>query len=181
MSLITTSRRPTIQARILIRDLSLLIPGGLRVNRGKTSFNGLLVKSLENGRYCLIIVDSEGNKPSSINIFKLDDGCKILSKHKLKIHRLIDKTDISNLRVPVKANRYFTVDEGMRPEMLEGINTITENIGLKRIGYNQLKDTSGIIFYFKSENSSSVLSFHIAPSMVEIGPRIYIKQILSGD
>ncbi|MEM2093081.1 MAG: hypothetical protein QW056_06780 [Candidatus Bathyarchaeia archaeon] len=74
MILLTTSRRPTRSVRTLCRDLSHVIPGVLRVNRGKMSKDEIAEKALEVKAEKVVIINRWKGGPGKIELFKLDFG-----------------------------------------------------------------------------------------------------------
>ncbi|WEU39744.1 MAG: Brix domain-containing protein [Candidatus Odinarchaeum yellowstonii] len=177
MSLITTSRHPSVKARILIRDLSHVLPCCVRINRGKANLLTLIAQTIQSGKHTLIIVDSKRSTPSSINIIRIHDNTTILNKSVLVISDFEEKKSISNLRVPEKTSHYYIIDRETPAELTEKISRILEDLEVKRISVEELENINGIIFYLKWEGNAVILKFYLAPSMSELGPRIKIKDV----
>ena len=178
MSLITTSRHPAVKARVLIKDISHLLPDCLRINRGKASLSALVVKALQNSKHTIIIVDSKKSIPASLHILQISVNARILKDFKILITGFEEKTSVSRLRVPETASRYYLLDENLPNQIIEKISEISKLLGLKKIEHAQLNNISGILFYFKLENNTVTLKFYLTPSMNELGPRLKIQAII---
>jgi len=66
---ITTSLRPSRRTRTFTKELSRLIPGALRITRGKLSFQALHALSVDMGAEMLIVVDSGMGNPSRMVVY----------------------------------------------------------------------------------------------------------------
>ncbi|MEM2109846.1 MAG: hypothetical protein QW327_05100 [Candidatus Odinarchaeota archaeon] len=180
MSLITTSRHPAIKARVLIKDLSHLLPNCLRINRGKASLSALVMKALQNSKHTIIIVDSKKSIPDSLHILQIGVNARILNDFRILITGFEEKTSVSSLRAPETAPRYYLIDENLPNQVIDKISEISKSLGLNKIDNAQLNNISGVVFYFKLENNTVTLKFYLAPSMDELGPRLKIQQIVKG-
>jgi len=72
--LVTTSHRPSQRLRSFIKDLTLILPGSLRVNRGKRRLADLAYLALANNKKYVIVVDRWRGNPSLIRIYTLNMG-----------------------------------------------------------------------------------------------------------
>jgi len=67
--IITTSLRPSRRTRTFTKELSQLIPGALRITRGKLNFQALHALSVDMGAEKLIVVDSSMGNPSRMVVY----------------------------------------------------------------------------------------------------------------
>ncbi len=178
MSLITTSRRPSVKARILIRELSYILPSCVRINRGKANLSSLIAQAIQLGKSNLVIVDSKKNTPSSINIIRIKDDTTIIGRNILLISEFEEKKSISNLRVPENIPRYYIIDGGVPLNLSGRLSELLDSLGVRKINVERLKSISGVVFYFKWEVNEIILKFYSAPSMSELGPRLKIKDVI---
>ena len=70
MILITTSRRPSKRTRTLIRDFLHVIPGAVRVNRGKKSLQDLRQDAVKFGLDRVLIVGERKGNPGLLRFYK---------------------------------------------------------------------------------------------------------------
>jgi len=68
--LITTSHRPSRRTRTLIRDLSHVIPGSVRVNRGKKSLEDLRQEAIKYGLDRVLVVGERKGNPGLLRFYK---------------------------------------------------------------------------------------------------------------
>ncbi len=69
--LITTSRRPTRRTRSLCNDLARVIPGAVRINRGKLSLEGVALRAIELGADRIILVSVYKGNPGKMHFFEV--------------------------------------------------------------------------------------------------------------
>lgn len=74
MFLVTTSHRPSQRLRSFTKDLALMLPGSLRVNRGKRRLVDLAYLALAYKKKYVIVVDRWRGNPSLIRIYTLNTG-----------------------------------------------------------------------------------------------------------
>ncbi len=66
---ITTSHKPSPRLRSFVKDLASVIPGAIKVNRGKKTLEDLLYDSIEYKADRLIIVGERKGNPGSIKVY----------------------------------------------------------------------------------------------------------------
>ncbi len=71
--LLTTSRNPTPRIRTFCSELARMIPGIVRVNRGKMSADEVAEKALECEADRTVIVDRRHGGPGDIKLFKIGE------------------------------------------------------------------------------------------------------------
>jgi len=70
--LITTSHKPSPRLRSFVKDLASVIPGSLKLNRGKKTLEDLLYDAIELNADRLIIVGEKKGNPGSIRVYLVD-------------------------------------------------------------------------------------------------------------
>ncbi|MHA1408975.1 MAG: hypothetical protein ACTSQY_01415 [Candidatus Odinarchaeia archaeon] len=179
MVLITTSRHPTMGARILSKDLSLLLPNATRINRGKANIKTLIAKTLELQQNLILLIEAGKPKPKKIKLVNITPLGEIKKVITFNITNFIRKKEITKKRVPTIKSYYFKVDEEIPLTMEKHIRSFTSLFNLKKLENNSINGKA-ILIYFTMEKSFLLMSFYLIPDMVEIGPRIYINRIYSG-
>lgn len=72
--LVTTSRNPSRRTRSFVKDLTSVINGLVRINRGKKTFNDLLnLMRVYNSQGLIVVFEKRGN-PSALNYYVITDG-----------------------------------------------------------------------------------------------------------
>lgn len=99
--LVTSSRRPSLRTRILLKELERTIPGARRIVRGKKSLDDLRDMMIKWGVSRLLIVDTKRGNPNSIKLYLLDFP-------KL---RLVGEIRIKGLSLQVDVKRKVRVSE----------------------------------------------------------------------
>ncbi len=178
MSLITTSRHPSVKARILIKELSYILPGCVRINRGKANLSFLIAYAIQNNKQALIIVDSKKNSPSFINIIRITEDTSIINKTTLIVSDFEEKKFISSLRVPENVPRCYVIDGEVPVDLSEKISRVLDSLRIRKINIESLKSVNAVVLYVKWEKNTITFKFYSAPSMIELGPRLKIKDII---
>ncbi|MEM2206771.1 MAG: Brix domain-containing protein [Sulfolobales archaeon] len=72
--LVTTSRNPSRRTRSFVKDLTSVIKGLVRINRGKKTLNDLLnLMRVYDSQGLVVVFEKKGN-PSALNYYVLTDG-----------------------------------------------------------------------------------------------------------
>ncbi len=74
--LVTTSHRPSQRLRSFVKDLAAVIPGAVRINRGKSSLRDLFYDALTVGARRVVIVSSWKGNPGSISVYEPVEGAE---------------------------------------------------------------------------------------------------------
>jgi len=69
--LITTSHKPSPRTRSFIKDLSSILPGSHRTNRGHKTLLELAIEARRRGLSYVAIVTDHGGNPGAINIYEV--------------------------------------------------------------------------------------------------------------
>ncbi len=76
--LLTTSHKPSRRLRSFLKDLASILPGAVKVNRGKKKLEDLLYDAIELGAKRLIILKEYKGNPAGIDVYKVDFEEEIL-------------------------------------------------------------------------------------------------------
>lgn len=71
--LITTSRRPSRRTRTLAKELSRVVPGSIKINRGKMSLNDIKMFMIKKGFSKLLIIETRKGNPSILQFLTFSD------------------------------------------------------------------------------------------------------------
>ncbi len=72
--LITTSRRPSRRTRTFVKELVRVLPGSIRLNRGKLSVDDLHELMLKKGVNKILIIDTKKGNPSRLSFMTLSQN-----------------------------------------------------------------------------------------------------------
>ncbi len=70
--LLTTSHKPSRRLRSFLKDLASILPGAVKVNRGKKRLEDLLYDALELKAKRLIVLREYKGNPAGIDVYKID-------------------------------------------------------------------------------------------------------------
>lgn len=70
--IITTSHKPSPRLRSFVKDLVSVIPGSIKLNRGKKTLEDLLYDAIDYGADRLVIVGERKGNPGSIRVYIVD-------------------------------------------------------------------------------------------------------------
>lgn len=168
MILITTSRRPTRRVRSFCKDLERVIPGAVKVNRGKKNIYEVLAEAAQRNLPYAIIVETWKGNPGDMLFYRADmagakeplavfriKGVKLQREFKRK--KVIEK--VSKIRV-------------LRNEKcLELTDFLSKVFGSSEAGEEQ--ENEEVIVEVDAENGENIMSFKIGGE--EVGPRIRFR------
>ncbi|WP_440060202.1 Brix domain-containing protein [Thermogladius sp. 4427co] len=113
MFLISSSRRPSQRLRSFLKDLALILPGSVKVTRGKKTISELAsLAFLNNAKYIILVENRRGN-PSIIRVMKVglagDGGIKVEDYVSIRLRGVrLSREGGSRLTYPI--NGYNGVD-----------------------------------------------------------------------
>ncbi len=71
MYLVTTSHRPSQRMRSFVKDLASVLPGAVRVNRGKSTLYDLLLEAVERRLVRVLVVGGKRGNPSLVRVYRV--------------------------------------------------------------------------------------------------------------
>ena len=159
--LITTSRQPSRRTRTLAKELNRVIPGSIKLNRGKMSFNKLKEYMIQKGFSKLMIIETRKGNPSILQLLTLSEKGFIRNLI-FKINNLIMQMD-KNQKVcfthlsNIKANDVDPILLNIFKYFFTGIDSITKEI---RRGFIEIKNEEGqLVITFKDQHDKTVYPF----------------------
>lgn len=90
MILVTTSHRPSSRTRSFIKDLSSILPGSYKTNRGHKTLLELAIEARRHGLSYVAIVADHGGNPGAINLYEVVEEAS-MSPKLIKIATLVIK------------------------------------------------------------------------------------------
>ena len=115
--LITTSRRPSRRTRTLAKELNRVIPGSMKINRGKLNLSKLREYMIRKGLNKLLIIETRKGNPSILQFLSL-------SKKKFT-RNLIFKINSLIMQIDKNQKIYFTHTSGIKAD---GIDQVLLNV-----------------------------------------------------
>ena len=71
MYLVTTSHRPSQRMRSFAKDLSSVLPGAVRINRGKATLYDLLLEAVERRFSRVLVIGGKRGNPSLVRVYRV--------------------------------------------------------------------------------------------------------------
>ncbi len=157
--LISTSRKPSVLTRRLVRWLVLLL-GGLSVNRGKQNISQLATNAKTKGfRYMIVVHESHSN-PSQLAFFDADLSLAVAN---ISVSNIPDVNSLSQ-RIPKNLNHILKSNGEMESHLLK----MFENV------YDSANPSAKYDLSIIAENK--ILSFEIEGK--SIGPQIKLNSFV---
>lgn len=179
---ITTSRRTSRKTRAFIRDLSHVIPGSKRVNRGKKSVEDLRNLALAEGLRRVLIVETLRGNPSILRFLSaLPTGLEYLPV--LVMRGVSLRRELSSKRAPpARTLRIACVSPRPRDiseAFVQGFGT-EELIELDSLdGGPSLTDYCDIALIVSPTDERTAASFYQTRPFLELGPKMYVDRVKS--
>lgn len=170
MILITTSRRPTRRVRVFCKDLTRVIPGSVKVNRGKKSVYEVLAEASQLGLPYVLIVETWKGNPGDMLFYRADllgfkEPIAIFRVKGVKLQREIKKDKRTK-----KVNKITVIPCRERPELTEFLSRV--------FGGSSKDGDADVIVELKVKNEENIMSFKIGEE--EVGPRVRFKVLRLG-
>ena len=183
MILLTTSRRPTRNVRAFCRDLSHVIPGTLRVNRGKLSKMGVAGKALELKAEKVAIIDRWKGGPGKIQLFRVagEEGLKLIPPI-IYLRSVTLRREIPGAIIKGRRIKSIAIEEppNTTSNMEKFKNACSEFFEIPIISQSEVLegkyDASMKIF---TDNAGYlIVTFILLPEKIETGPRMKISHLI---
>lgn len=185
--LITTSRRPTRRTRSLCSDLAKVIPGAVKVNRGKMNIKDVAAKTLElNANVAIIVSVYRGNPGKICFLHVTKDSYQWIPPDILlagvKLQREFGRTKIPT---PHKLAIMVSKDtENEQKKLAEALSQIFKSLLIygspkqkDNLAKCQTKNFDIILYIDNDPRFKAVLTFIQTADSREVGPRIRIKKM----
>mgnify|MGYP001039080170 CR=1 FL=1 len=178
MILLTTSRRPTGGIRSLCRDFVNSIPDVVRVNRGKTSLDGVTERAIELEADRVVVVDRWRGGLGKINLFRISStGLKSVPPLMLITGiRLRREFKEGTKRARSSA---ITLEPEDSPELERIAGRMSQYFSLPVLSVDEAARKYGASMHFSFDSSRRLqITFMRLQRMVEIGPRVTLSKLV---
>ncbi len=101
--IITTSRDPSRRTRSLVKDLALVIPKSIKVNRGKATLEDLRALMLSYRLNGIIIVYERKGNPSAL-LYYVDKGNELKRRFLVKLRSLRLRREVTGSQRPINVS-----------------------------------------------------------------------------
>ena len=178
--LITTSRRTSNRVRSFIRDLSTVLPGSERFNRGSMNQDELIARINQSGARAAIVVTIRKGNPSILNMIDPSgDPILTLDMESAALRREVLKKEgprivrINSIASKIGSSEFTHLLSSTIASLL-GLNSQK----LKKQPEPNNKGSNAVVIWFEDIDSETVLWTHYhAKDGVEIGPRIRVVDV----
>ncbi len=184
--LITTSRRPTRRTRSLCNDLVKVIPGAVKVNRGKMSIKDVAAKTLELNANAAIIISVYRGNPGKIWFLQVTEQSYGWVPPDILLAGVKLQREFGYFKLSPFRKLAVTISEETKDE-LEKLARALSNIlkvpliyipiSHKELLKQQVKDFDVALHVDNDPQFKAAIKFIQNVDGKEIGPRIRIKKM----
>lgn len=177
--LITTSRRTSNRVRSFARDLTSVLPGSERFNRGGMGLTELISRILQSGALAAIVISIWKGNPGELTILS-PNGEEIL---KLRLESALLRREID----PTNTGRVGSIEGiGIKIGSSESVRDIARIFGeLLSLNIDELSNPSErqteknkTLLWFEDATSEKILWTHYnTKDLSELGPRIRVSSV----
>jgi len=184
--LITTSRRPTRRTRSLCNDLVKVIPGAIKVNRGKMSIKDVTAKTLELNANAAIIISVYRGNPGKIWFLQVTEHSYGWVPPDILLAGVKLQREFGYFKVPPFRKLAITVAEEAENQLKKLAKTLSDILKVPLIyvktNYNELleqqtKDFDVLLYISDDPQFKAAITFIQTIDGNEVGPRIHIKKV----
>ena len=175
--MITMSRRPTRLIRTFCNELAATLPGAVRVNRGKMSFEDIAEKAWELGADRVILVSRWKGNPGKICLFRLgEEGLQpfppLIYIYGIKLRRAMG----------VRLGKVRSIGVVADPGRTRLGRALADFLDAPFLGRGEARGAQGdldIILRVRPDvERYAVMSFFRAQDGLEVGPRIRVRHLI---
>lgn len=181
MPLITTSHRPARRTRTLCNDLARVIPGTIRVNRGKMSIHDLALRTIESDTKVAIIIDTFRGNPSKVSFLSVTSKGYRIVPPALLLGKVVLRREIEKHRAPARPKLMITHESLTTPTIVELANQLADHLGSSIYPSKpraNLSESGNIaLFIGESHKYPAILEFIEIPTLQELGPTLYVRKV----
>ncbi len=179
--LITTSREPSKRTRSFVKDLSVVLPHSVRVNRGKATYTELATRATSLGAYGVLIVLEKSGNPSSL-LYAEPRGADLEVLFLLKLSGVTLMRELPESQRPLGLEELILVPSTVPKGFPETVSSYL----LQALRPKIVESPRGRAVELKvlGEENSALVAFMCVTSDRECGPRFrvvrivdYIKQV----
>ena len=186
MILITTSRRPTRRIRSLIKDLFRVIPGAVRVNRGKMNIRDVAMRALREGFCRAMIVGRYKGNPGRIRFLKVTPSGFEYIPPVVFLSGITLRREMTDKRAPQGRDMAIITFSDEEEEVLRFARSLAYAFNREMFVVDKLDDIGGIyedqeydvFLAVKADREGFALRFYYAPELEELGPRLRVGRVI---
>ncbi|MHA1583005.1 MAG: hypothetical protein ACTSYM_11010 [Candidatus Baldrarchaeia archaeon] len=184
--LITTSRRPTRRTRSLCNDLVKVIPGAVKVNRGKMNIKDVAAKTLELNANTAIIISVYRGNPGKIWFLQVTEHSYRWVPPDILLAGVKLQREFGYFKLPPFRKLAVIVPEETKDELeklakalsnILKVPLIYTSMDHKELLKQQAKDFDIVLYVDNDPRFKAVIKFIQTTDGKEIGPRIRIKKM----
>ncbi|KAI0146182.1 anticodon-binding protein [Xylariaceae sp. FL1272] len=184
--LITTSRDPSTRLQAFSKEIRLLLPTGIRLNRGGTILPDLVKSAQSAGLTDVLLLHEHRGVPTGLTISHLPFG----PTASFSLHNVVLRHDIPNsIRGTVSESYPHIIFEGFTTPLGKRIVTILKHLFPPREAVTSKTALGSRVITFKNIDDTIELRHHVfvqtsydSVELSEVGPRMSMKpfQIRAG-
>lgn len=176
--LITTSRKPSRRTRSFIKELNLVIPGSIRVVRGKMTLHDLhgLTLSLK-ARGVMIVYERKGN-PSAIVYYEgTNEGLRKALLVKLRSVKL--RREIGNAQKPLNISQIVVEHVDYLEDLVNAfVRMFNARVCKEMCSEANLIDSVRVSFINDEEHQQVIVRFICVGSNRVCGPQLNVEKVV---
>lgn len=171
--LLTTSRNPTPRIRTFCNELSRMIPGIVRVNRGKMSADEVAEKALECEADRIVIVDRRHGGPGDIKLFKIGETGLVSTPPVIHVAGIRLQRDFGSSRS--RSAGYIVVVSDDKGESLRLSDAVSVFFNLPIRPMQSFLEETATQMYVSKDKAGRVAMTFMSGLHREVGPRIVVS------
>ncbi|RLI11923.1 hypothetical protein DRO33_03285 [Candidatus Bathyarchaeota archaeon] len=172
--MITMSRRPTRIIRTFCNELAATLPGAVRVNRGKMSFEDIAEKAWEIGADRVILVTRWKGNPGKICLYKVGDEGLEAFPPLIYIYGIKLRRDMG-----IKLGKVKSLAVSARPERRRLGKALAEFLDVPFLEPGEEEGDFDVVLKVRpDELRYAVMSFFRPSDGREVGPRIRVRHLI---
>jgi rRNA maturation protein Rpf1 len=174
--LLTTSRNPTPQMRAFCNDLARVIPGIVRVNRGKMGMTQVAEKALEHNVDRVAIIERWQGALDKIEFYQIGASGLVSVPPILYIAGIRLQRDFATKRLKPIHSVVITKSVG---DSLEIADSLSEIFSIPVLSEKEALAEYPVAMHVSCDATRRVqITFMLLPQKVEIGPRITLRRVM---
>jgi rRNA maturation protein Rpf1 len=174
--LLTTSRNPTPQMRTFCNDLARVIPGIVRVNRGKMGMIQVAEKALEHNVGLVAIIERWHGALDKIEFYQIGASGFVPVPPVLCIAGIRLQREYSTKRL--KPTNSVVITKSV-DDSLEIADSLSEIFSIPVLSEKEVSVKYPVAMHFSRDATRRVqITFMLLPQKVEIGPRITLRRVM---
>jgi len=175
--LLTTSRNPTPRIRTFCSDLARIMPGIVRVNRGKMSTDEVAEKALEHEADRVIIVDRWHGGPGKIKLFRIGESGLVSNSPTINIAGIKLQRELGVSKV--KPTHSFVLSASQnQTEVLRLADAFSKFFNIPFLSLEEAVKEGPTLMHVVSDRANRIsIIFMVEPKHVEVGPRVTVSNL----